>query len=289
MAHRGATPNNLNDFLVSYIQDLIGNLRANKVARLFTEKNFIPGVKTYTYPTPGTRSATSKTLGTAMVPADVDSSVATLAVDKWYYSANLIEKREKLTTDGRLSESDIQEMGEAVQNQFEADVLGLRSSLSGLTAEAATTDTDIALYNHIVSAVGKLNAANIPQSDRLFIIDPALETRMFTANSSTGAIPIVTAQERLNEFPVQDGLIGMILGVPIYRSTAVVSATVSGTTTYYNFLGHKTAFSYMLAQDVQYSAQEMLSEGGIFEVFDAIYGVACTAPARGLDFTITAT
>lgn len=226
-------------------------------------------------------SVTAKSANTDIVPqANTETSV-TLNVDKWYYSAVLIEDMVTFQSNYDLRSLYAEKAGYAVAQQVDSDVLALYTGLTTTDVGAYGTDMDDAEF---VGAILQLGLGDVPMENRAFIITPYQQAAIMKIDKFVkadflgryqDATPVVTGPDNRH-------LWGDIYGIPVYVTNNV--QTSAGTPTqYHNLLIHKEAFALAMQAAPRLQAQYLVLSLGWIVAVDTIYGVTTIRPTFGVE------
>lgn len=154
-------------------------------------------------------------------------------------------------------------MGYAVANAIDSSLLGLYSGLSqSVSAGAALTDA------HVISALEKLDVADVPRSERQFVFHSEALADMrgiskYTEYQFTGERGVANS----------DGQVSTLYGVPVYFSNNVVE-TAGSPNLLHNLLFHKDAFVAAIQMQPKTVAEYSVDSLAWKVATQTIYGVA---------------
>lgn len=221
------------------------------------------------FPVTAEASAVAYTNGkrvTDNLNANTDTE-ATLTINKFYFSGFHIPYHLAAQSKYDIKAERARAAGYAIAKQIDSDISALYSSLSNSVINDAADDLVVA---DIIGAYTTLNAKDVPTTDRAWVFDPSAYGELL---SMTGNYFI--SYDFRQGRPMENGLIGQILGSSVYQSTNVptVSEGSPASTVYKNLYFHKQAFAcamqVMPSVDDVYDADTM---GDLFNVKTA-YGV----------------
>ena len=222
------------------------------------------------FPVTAQASAVAYTNGkrvTDNLSANTDTE-KTLTIDKFYFSGFHIPYHLAAQSKYDIKAERARAAGYAIAKQIDSDISALYSSFTNGVINDAADDLIVA---DIINAYTTLNGNDVPTSDRAWVFDPSAYGELL---SMTGNY-FISYDFRQGK-PLENGLIGQILGSSVYQSTNVptVSEGSPATTVYKNMYFHKQALAcaMQVTPDVDdvYDADTM---GDLFNVKTA-YGVA---------------
>lgn len=183
-------------------------------------------------------SAATKTNGSQVTLSSPTETDIDLTVDTWEEVSFLIEDREALQVkrsyglQERYAKNAAYEMAE----QLERAIFAL---FSGFSQSVGASTTDLA-DSEIRRAIQYLDDANVPETERAFFISPAV---------FWGDVQNLDKFALAQNSPVNDPTSrkpkASLYGIPVYVTSLIPN--VSGSSGYYNFLGHKEAIAWASA------------------------------------------
>lgn len=201
-------------------------------------------------------TADAITPGTALTPVAPTETEQTLVIDQYYGKAIELQDMLKRQSryDLRAPYADV--IGFALAKAIDSSLLAQYANVESThkqTAVAALT------FNGIVEAHGLLDQDNVPQEDRVLVVNWAglqdlRKLDEFKSYNETGEVGLV--EKKL-------GIVGTIYGAPVYLTNAVTNAS----SVYQNLLFHKSAFA--IAVQTQ---PEMESDRDILKKADLLSG-----------------
>jgi hypothetical protein len=212
--------------------------------------------------------------------ANTDTEV-TLTIDKFYFSGFHIPYHLKAQSKYDIKAERARAAGHAIAKQIDTDLAALADSLTttDINDASATDQVDDLVIADIVGAFTTLNNNNVPDTDRSWVFHPSAYGELL---KMTGNYFI--SYDFRNGKPLENGLIGQILGSNVYLSTNTdtVSDGSPAETAINNLYFHRQAFALAMQVtpevDDVYDADTM---GDLFNVKTA-YGVAMLRGDHGV-------
>lgn len=134
----------------------------------------------------------------------------------------------------------MRQAGEAVAKAIDSAVHTEALNLSGTTAQndPSTAQADDLTLTDVVGAFTELNKNDVPATDRAWVFHPTAYKELLTINSD-----YFTSYDFRQGRPLENGMIGQILGSPVYVSTNVGTTTAGSPseTSYANLYLHRDA------------------------------------------------
>jgi len=201
-------------------------------------------------------TADAITPGTALTPVAPTETEQTLVIDQYYGKAIELQDMLKKQSKVDLMQPYADVIGFALAKAIDGSLLGQYANV--LTANKQTAVANLT-FNGIVDAHGLLDKNNVPQEDRVLVVNWAgladlRKLDEFKSYNETGEVGLVEKKM---------GIVGSIYGAPVYLTNAVKDDT----TNYQFLLFHKAAFAIAIQQDV-----EMESDRDILKKSDLLSG-----------------
>lgn len=225
-------------------------------------------------PFTSTVNARAKAASTAVTYDSPEGTPVTLAIDKHYYVAVLIEDIAKVQSNYDLQSAFKERMVEALARQVDTDLMNLYGS-AGTTVSggAAVDDADM------LAVVAAFDAANTPSSQRYGIIGhntkiDLLGVNKYTAYDQTGKTGKAV-----------DGsldLTGSIYGMELYHS-----GNVQTNTTGRNLFFHKKAINLAKQKAPKFEMEYSVDYLGTKTALHTVYGVGIERAASVIELTRT--
>lgn len=216
----------------------------------------VPGAGTVTAYTNGMRA--SEKLNTA---TDTEK---TITIDKKYFVSWLIQWDTKAQSKYDINAFRAVENGYAIAKQIDNDLSALADSLT--TTDIDCTDVTGIEVADILSAFATLNLANVPTTDRAWVFNPKAISQVFRMQGG-----YFISSEFRDEKPLQSGILGAILGSPVYQTTATDKngATQNDNNLYF----HRDAFALAMQREPQVTSSYENDLFGELNVIKTMYGV----------------
>lgn len=197
-------------------------------------------------------TADTVTAGTDLVAVAPSETYVAVVVDTMKGKAVTLHDWTKKQSKYDLAKIYGGQIGEALARAIDTAVLTeLATPTSGFgTANTAIDCGATATYANIVAAVTALDAANVPQEDRAFIVNAKFmgdlrQMAEFTRYDAVGQKNPSVATSSANN------MVGSIYGIPVYMSNNVI--TIAGTPAKdQNILLHKDAVALVVQSDVSF-------------------------------------
>jgi hypothetical protein len=217
---------------------------------------------TVNIPRLGNETARTKTAGSAISFDSATDSSVTILITKYKYVGKLIEDIVSVQSNYDLFSNFTGQIGYALANAVDADILALTGSIA---QSVGTHTAGTIAETNIISAIQKLNTANVPLEDRYLAVDPFGYAQLcaitdFIRYDAGGKTPA----------PVNSGVIGEIFGVKVLMSNNVAIPTA---TSAFGMLFHKDAFAIALQKDVTMKDEYSVDYIGTKLVGYEIYGL----------------
>jgi hypothetical protein len=221
------------------------------------------------FPVTAEASAVAYTSGkrvTDNLNANTDTEV-TLTIDKFYFSGFHVPYHLSAQSKYDIKAERARAAGYAIAKQIDSDISAL---YSGLTNSVINDAADALALEDIINAYTTLNGKDVPTTERAWLFDPSSYGELLSM-SGNYFISYDFRQGR----PMENGLIGQILGSSVYQSTNVptVSEGSPASTVFKNLYFHKQAFAcaMQVTPDVD-DVYDVDTMGDLFNVKTA-YGV----------------
>lgn len=204
-------------------------------------------------------TATAITPGTPITPTANTETEQTLVINKYYGVGVEVQDMLKKQSAYELRKPYTDEISYALANEIDKSILAEWTNVQAGNKQTAVASLT---FSGIVDAHSLLDAANVPQTGRVLIVNAAglsdlRKIAEFTMWDKTGQAGHVE-DENL-------GLVGQIYGAPVYFTNSVAVAGGSGK----NLLLHKSAFA--VAVQIKPEIEHFRD---IFKKTDAITGSA---------------
>lgn len=218
--------------------------------------------------------ARAKSASTAVTYDVPNGTPITLAIDKHYYSAALIEDIAKIQSSYDLKSAFQTRMAESLARQIDTDLMALYSA-SGTTVSggAAIDDADI------LAVVTAFDTANTPASQRYGVIGHNTKADLLGVNK------YVAYDQTGKTGKAVDGsldLTGSVYGIDLYHS-----GNVPTNTTGRNLFFHKKAINLAKQQAPKFEMEYSVDQIGTKAVLHTVYGVGVERAASVIELTRT--
>ena len=261
-------------------------------------------------PAPVRGSASAKAENIAVtLQANTESEVQ-VVVDKHYEYSRLIEDIVSVQALDSLRKFYTDDAGYALATQIDNDLFSLGKSLgngngsswatnaayyvdasSGLTSYAADTviDTDVFTDAGFRALIQKMDDADVPMDNRVFVIPPSLRNAIM-------GIDRYVSSDFVNGRGVNNGKIGELYGIDVYvTSNCPVIETAADNTAVGNTLDIKAAMlfhkdTFILAEQVGVRSQTQYKQEYLANLYtaDTLYGVKTYRPDSGFVLAVNA-
>jgi len=172
--------------------------------------------------------------------ANTDTEVY-IDIDQFYFSPVHVQWNVKAQSKYDILAERMSAAGYAIAKNIDTAVAALADSLTttDINDAASTDQVDDLVVADIISAYVTLNNNDVPSTDRSWVFHPSAYGELL---SMTGNY-FISYDFRQGK-PLENGMIGQILGSPVYQSTNVdtVSDGSPAQTAYNNLYFHKQAF-----------------------------------------------
>lgn len=201
-------------------------------------------------------TADAITPGTALVPVAPTETEQTLVIDQYYGKAIELQDMLKRQSKVELMKPYSDVIGFALAKAIDGSLLAQYANVVAAHKQTAVANLT---FNGIVDAHGLLDQDNVPQEDRVLVVNWAgladlRKLDEFKSYNETGEVGLVEKKM---------GIVGSIYGAPVYLTNAVKTDTGA----YQFLLFHKSAFAIAIQQDV-----EMESDRDILKKADLLSG-----------------
>lgn len=214
-------------------------------------------------------NARAKAASTQVTFDSPDGTAISLAIDKHYYVAVLIEDIAKIQSNYDLKAAFQQRMAEALARQLDTDLHALYSS-AGTVVAAGTTVDDA----DILSLVTTFDTANTPQNLRRGVIGHNTKADLLGVNKYTAYDQTGKTGKAVDG---SDGLVGSIYGMDLYHSGNVPTT--------HNLFFHKSAVTMIQQQAPKFEMEYVVRDIGWNTVLHTVYGVGVERSGSVIDFT----
>jgi len=220
-------------------------------------------------------NARAKAASTAVTYDSPEGAPVTIAIDKHYYVAVLIEDIAKIQAAYDLKAAFQQRMSEALARQLDTDLMALYASAGTTIAGGATIDDA-----DVLAISTAFDTANVPMSERRGIIGhntkaDLLGVNKYTTYDQTGKTGVaVNGSTDWN---------GRIYGIDFYHSGNVAVAGGNG----HNLFFHKSAITLAQQQKPKFEMEYSVDYIGWKTVLHTVYGVGVERPGAVIDLTRT--
>lgn len=218
----------------------------------------------------GNLGARAKTENTAIVYETVAETATTITLNVWTYAAVGIEDIVKVQSQIDTQNEYQQKMGYAVAKDIDTK---LATDIGGITPTVGTLGTALSDAN-VLAGVQLLDNADVPESDRFFIMSPAEKVAKLALDRWSNALYIGQGN-----MPVKNGVLGQMYGLTLKVTTNLVKpaggqannvimhrdclALVVQRTPKTHIFYDIDVFTWKLAVEVIYGHQEMRDPFGV--------------------------
>jgi N4-gp56 family major capsid protein len=209
--------------------------------------------------------------------ANTESSVH-IDIDKYYEVSFLVHDKFAAQTKYRYAQEMAKKAGYALAGQIDTDILALYASAGTSIGDGSTDITK----EHILEAIRTLDGANVPSSDRHFIVDEYGKEDLFNEDdfvlyTATGqAAPAVTGARQAGEF-------GELYGVKVHVSTNV-PVEASSPEIIHGLFFHRDGIGLAVQKNIKTETQRKAELLADLWVSQALYGVAVLRADHIIDF-----
>lgn len=216
----------------------------------------------------------------------------TMSINRHFESSYLVEDRLKKQAKYAVLDQYSGKAGYAINQRIDSDIAGLYAGLSQQVGNATTAVND----TNLTRGVQYLDDADSPQSERYFVIKPAVLAQLrriqkfsewtslgISPNPAAGAGGLSNGSGAVIRRIGPNGLVGTLYNVEVYMTTNLVEE--SGTSdTVHNLLFQREAFALGLQQKPRMQFQYKQEYLGTLATTDAIWGFAEYRDSFGIDF-----
>ncbi len=226
-------------------------------------------------------AAYNKANNTAVALQDPTESQVTLNVDKWKYSAFLVEDIVKAQSNVDLMSEYTSKAGYAVSKAFDSDLAALAT---GFSQSAGTYNTALT-EDAMLDSVEILDLQDVPQNDRCWVLRPEAvrdlrdidDYTRYDGTGYAGAFAMGSVGDGKGIRP--SGLVGMLYNAPIYQTTQIQKSGNNISNMYF----HRDALAAAVQQNPRVQTQYKLEYLGWLTVVDMLYGVVELRDNAGLE------
>lgn len=219
-------------------------------------------------------NARAKAASTAVTYDSPDGTAISLAIDKHYYSAALIEDIAKVQSMYDLRSAFQQRMAEALARQIDTDLHALYASAgTSIAGGASVDDADV------IAIVAAFDAANTPHSERRGVIGNNTKADLLGVNKYVAYDQTGKTGKAVDG---TTGLVGSLYGMDIYHSGNVPTSTTGR-----NLFFHKSAITIAQQQAPKFEMEYSVDYVGWKTVLHTIYGVGVERSASVIELTRT--
>ncbi len=235
-------------------------------------------------------TANAKAANTQVTLNAPTESQFTMNINRHFEASYLVEDRLKAQSKYNLMQEYTGKAGYAIGSKIDADIAGLYSGLSQTVGNSTTQLTDV----NLTRAIQYLDDANAPQTERYFVIKPAVLAQLrriqkfaewtslgVTPNPASGAGGLANRGGAVRMIG-PNGFVGTLYNIEVYMSTNLIEE--SGTSdTVHNLLFHKEAFALGMQLKPRTQTQYKQEYLGMLVTTDALWGFAEYRDAFGVD------
>lgn len=219
--------------------------------------------------------ARAKAASTAVTYDVPNGAPITIAIDKHYYSAVLIEDIAKVQSNYDLKSAFQTRMSESVARQVDTDLHALYGSAgSTVAAGAAVDDADV------ISIVTTLDVANTPASGRRGVVGHYTKGDLLGVNKYNAYDQTGKTGTAVNA--VAESLLANVYGMDLYHSGNVPTSTTGR-----NLFFHRDAISLAKQLAPKFEMEYSVDYVGVKAVLHSIYGVGVERAASLVECTRT--
>lgn len=214
----------------------------------------------------------------------------TMNINRHFESSYLVEDRLKAQSKYNVLNEYSPKAGYAISQKIDSDIAGLYSGLSQSVGNATTKLSDA----NLLRAIQYLDDADAPQTERYFVIKPAVLHQLrlldkfsrfdalgFAPNPASGAGGLSTGSGVVRRIG-PNGFVGIVYNIEVYMTTNLVEE--AGTSdTVHNLLFQKEAFALAVQSKPRMQFQYKQEYLGTLATSDALWGFAEYRDAYGVD------
>jgi len=251
----------------------------NKVSRFDSESQ---GAKSVYIPNLSNLSALDKIANTSVTLQSPTETSIQLLLDKHKHVAFVIEDALKVQQNYNLLSEYTNKAGYALKKALDTDLANLATGFSQNAGTYNTTITTTA----VLTAVQALDDADVPQSDRVWVLKPHAVNDLRTISDYTRYDGTGYAGAQANgaigngSGGRENGLVGMLYNAPVYMSTQVYQTGNNISNLYI----HKEAIALGIQQDVRVQSDNRIDYLGTLVVADLMYGCLERRDNAGVEF-----
>lgn len=216
--------------------------------------------------------ARAKAASTNVTYDSPDGTAISLAIDKHYYVAVLIEDIAKVQSNYDLRTAFQQRMAESLARQVDTDLMSLYGSVgTSVAGGAAVDDADI------ISVVSTFDAANTPQDLRRGIVGHNTKADLLAINKYVAWDQTGKTGKAVDG---SDGLVGSLYGMDLYHSGNVQTSTTGR-----NLFFHKNALTLIQQLKPTFEMEYSVDAIGMKTVLHTVYGVGVERSGSFIELT----
>jgi len=166
-------------------------------------------------------------------------------------------------------------IAEAIDSKVHAVALaGFTTTVNEATATGQVDDIDL---DDILTAFTTLNTSDVPSSDRAWVFHPSAYKELLS-------LEYFTKHDYVDNSPMATGLIGSMLGSPVYQSTNVGTSTAGSPseTSYANLYLHKDSIALAMQRQPEIESEYDIDTQGILGNVRAGYGCVILRADHGV-------
>lgn len=252
---------------------------ANKVSRFDSESQ---NAKSVFVPNLSNLEALDKIANTSVTLQSPSETGTTLLLNKHKHVAFVIEDALKVQQNYNLMSEYTNKAGYALKKALDTDIANLATGFSQTSGTYNTTITTAA----VLSAVQLLDDADVPQTDRVWVLKPHAVNDLRTISDYTRFDGTGYAGAQANgaigngSGGRENGLVGLLYNAPVYMSTQVYASSTSISNLYI----HKEAIALGIQQEVRVQSDNRIDYLGTLVVADLMYGMIERRNEAGVEF-----
>jgi len=222
--------------------------------------------------------ATAVSAGTDVTYQAVTENEKTIAITEHWETSFLIHDRFSAQSKYRYADKMAEKAGYALGSKVDAKILGFYGSATSYVGDGSTAITE----KNIIKANRLLDSANVPASDRHFIVESYGKAQLnnidhFILYTATGqASPAVGNGKQTNDY-------GDIWGVTVHVSNDVQVATATPNVVHGLFF-HKEAIGLAIQKNISTETQRLAYKLADLWVSQVLFGAAVLRPDHMVDF-----
>lgn len=239
---------------------------ADKVSRFDADSQ---GAKSVYIPNLSNLTALDKIANTQVTLQSPTETSINLLLDKHKHVAFVVEDALKVQQNYNLLAEYTNKAGYALKKALDTDIANLATGFSQSAGTFNSTITTTAVLN----AVQTLDDADVPQSDRVWVLKPHAVADLrtisdYTRYDGTGYAGGTASGGIGNGSVRPNGLVGMLYNAPVYMSTQVYQTGNNIS----NLYMHKEAIALGIQQNVRVQSDNRIDYLGTLVVADIMYG-----------------